>query len=120
MLEADQQHLQLFIDDPSLNLLWYKPELTDEERVRLSYFLVTHLRMRESNWFQHESGVLDSATWESYRGSLIAVFASPQTRAWWKNFGVQRLFDARFIAQIGDLIENQAIFERSPHVSPFD
>ncbi|MGK0259952.1 MAG: hypothetical protein ACI96M_003396 [Candidatus Azotimanducaceae bacterium] len=120
MLEVDQQHLQLFIDDPSLNLLWYKPELTDEERVRLSYFIITHLRMRESNWLQYEAGVLDRVTWESYKGSLIAIFASPQTRTWWKNFGVQRLFDTRFIAEVDDLIEKGPIFERSPHVSTFD
>ena len=120
MLESDQQHLQLFIDDPELNLLWYKPELDDEERVRLSYFLITHLRMRENNWLQHETGMLDTATWEAYRGSLVAILASPQTRAWWENFGVERLFDARFLSLVNELIADQPMFQKSPHVSAFD
>ena len=120
MLESDQQHLQLFIDDPQLNLLWYKPALNDEERDRLSYFLITHLRMRENNWLQYERGMLDTTTWEAYRGSLIAILSSPQTKVWWENFGVERLFDARFVSIVDDLIADKPMFEQSPHISAFN
>jgi hypothetical protein len=120
ILESDQQLLQLFIDSPELNLLWYKPELTDEEKVRLSYFLLTHMRMRESNWFQYESGTLDDRTWRSYRATIVAVLSAPRTRAWWENFGVERLFDLDFVSVVDNLIADEALFDRSYHVAVFD
>ena len=87
MLASDQQFLELIIDSPDLHILWYKPELSDEERVRLSYFLVSHFRMRENNWLQNQNGILDDATWRSYRGSILAILSTPRTRKWWRNFG---------------------------------
>ena len=120
MLDSDQQFLELIVADPELNLMWYKKKLNKEERVRLSYFLITHVRMRENNWFQHQSGILDDATWYAYRGSLLAVLTGPQPRVWWNNFGVERLFDARFIDEVNDLIKNQPTDEESPHVLAFD
>ena len=120
MLASDQQFLELLVEDPDLNLLWYKTELTDEERVRLSYLLITQLRMRENNWLQYESGILDGETWQTYRGSLVAVLSARQTRAWWKNFGVERIFDLRFVSLVDRLLENQPLFEQSPHITAFD
>ena len=76
--------------------------------------------MRESNWLQHRSGILDDVTWNSYRSSLIAVLSGPQPRMWWENFGVERLFDPRFIDEVNDLIANLPVTEKSPHVEVFD
>ncbi len=87
ILASDQQFLELLVDSPEIHLLWYKLELSDEERVRLSYFLISHFRMRENNWFQHQNGILDDATWRAYRGSILAVLSAPRTRAWWHKFG---------------------------------
>ncbi len=120
ILDSDQQFLQLVIDSPKLNLLWYKPELSDEEKVRLSYFLLTHLRMRESNWSQYESGTLDDKTWQSYRASIVAVLSAPRTRTWWQNFGVERVFDLEFVSIVDNLIADQPLFERSFHIAAFD
>jgi hypothetical protein len=120
MLASDQQFLELLIADPQLSLMWWKEDLNPEERTRLSYFLITHIRMRESNWLQHRSGILDDVTWKSYRSSLIAVLSGPQPRIWWENFGVERLFDPRFIDEVNDLIANLPVIEKSPHVSVFD
>jgi len=120
VLASDQQFLELLIDNPGLNLLWYKPELSDEERIRLSYFLVTTVRMRESNWFQYQNGILDDATWRAYRGSLIVMLSAPQTRVWWQNFGLERIFDPEFISLVHELLANQPVFERSRHIAAFD
>ena len=120
MLASDQQFLELQVESPELHLLWYKPELSDEERIRLSYFLISHFRMRENNWFQHQNGILDDATWRSYRGSIPAVLSAPRTRVWWHDFGVERLFDAEFIAVVDDLIADAPLFERSRHLAVFD
>ena len=53
ILESDQQLLEMLIDDPRLHALWYtSSELTEHEKIRLSYFLILFVRMRESNWAQ--------------------------------------------------------------------
>jgi len=62
MLASDRQFLQQIVDSPELVILWYKSELSDEEKIRLSFFLITHFRMRESNWLQYESGTLGYRT----------------------------------------------------------
>ncbi len=49
ILASDQQFLELLVDSPEIHLLWYKLELSDEERIRLSYFLISHFQMRENN-----------------------------------------------------------------------
>ncbi len=120
ILASDQQFLQMIISDPELNLMWYKQDLSAEERTRLSYFLITHVRMRENNWLQHQNGILDDATWQAYRGSLLAVLSGPQPRSWWENFAVERIFDERFISYVNELIANQPLIEQSPHISAFN
>ena len=120
MLASDHQFLELLVDSPDLYLLWYKLELINEERVRLSYFLISHFRMRENNWFQHQNGILDDATWRAYHGSIPAVLSAPRTRVWWHNFGVERLFDPKFIAAVDHLIADAPLFERSRHIAVFD
>jgi hypothetical protein len=120
MLASDQQYLELFIDSPELGLLMLKPDLSDEERIRLSNVLLTLVRMRESNWLQYENGTLDDVTWQAYRGSLIGPLSGLQSRAWWQNFGVERIFDSEFISLVDELLAEQPLFEQNPHITAFD
>ena len=121
MLASDQQFLQLFVDRPDLHLTWYKPDLTDEEKVRLSYVLVMHFRMRENNWFQYRNGILDAATWKSYSASIPAVLSSPRTRRWWTNFALgSELFDVEFQSVVSELIVDAQVFDVSRHTTTFD
>lgn len=82
MLASDQQLLEMLTNDPQLSLSWYKEELDDAEKIRLGYFLVTHLRMRENNWLQYKNGILDDETWQTYRSSLGVIFSARQPRTW--------------------------------------
>ena len=120
ILDSDQQFLELLIDSPELHRLQFEADLSDEERTRLSYLLITFIRMRESNWIQHENGTLDDVTWQAYRLSLIAQLSAPQTRIWWQNFGVERIYDSEFISLVDELLANQPLFDRSPHIAAFD
>lgn len=121
MLESDQQFLQQFVDKPELHLNWYKPELTDAEKTQLSYFLVTHFRMRESNWLQYSNGILDEATWRSYSMSIPAVLSSPRTRRWWTNFAFgSDFFDPDFQSVVNELIIDAPVFEIPRHTTTFD
>jgi hypothetical protein len=120
MLASDQQLLEQLMDDPQLSLSWYKEELDDEERVRLGYFLVTHLRMRENNWLQYKNGILDEETWRSFRLSLGVIFSARQPRRWWLNRGVEQLFNSEFVADVNALIGDLPVVESSPQLGAFD
>jgi len=120
ILDSDQQYLELFIDSPELNILQFKADLSDEERIRLSYVLITFVRMRESNWLQYENGTLDDVTWQAYRLSLSTQLSTPQSRAWWQNFPVERIFNSDFISLVNELLANQPLFDRAPHITAFD
>ena len=120
IIAGDAQFLQTQLENPALQLSYYAPELADEERVRLSMSLTWFVRMREGNWLQHEYGALDDVTWQAYLGSLVAVLSAPQTRAWWQNFGVERIYDADFISIVNGLLATAPLMSRSPHVSAFD
>ncbi len=120
ILDSDQQFLEFLVASPELNLLQYKADLSDEERIRLSYVLLTFVRMRESNWVQYENGTLDDVTWQAHRLLLISQLSAPQSRAWWQNFGVERIFDSEFISLVDELLADQPLFEQSPHITAFD
>ena len=120
ILDSDQQFLELFVDSPELMVLQYQSDLSDEERIRLSNVLLTLVRMRESNWLQYENGALDSVTWQAYLGSLIGPLSGAQSRAWWENFGVERIFNSEFISLVDELLANVPVVDRSPHIAAFD
>ncbi len=120
ILDSDQQFLEFYVDSPELSVFQYKAELSDDERIRLSYLLITFVRMRESNWLQYENGTLDDMTWQAYRLSLMAQLSYPRTRLWWQNFGVERIYDSEFISLVNELLANQPVFDQSPHITAFD
>ena len=120
MLASDQQYLELYIDSPELSVLQFKADLSDEERIRLSYLLITFVRMRESNWLQYENGTLDDVTWQTYRLTLIGQLSTPQTRAWWQNFPVERIYGSEFISLVNELLVDVPLIDPSAHITAFD
>ena len=110
-----------FFDNPGLDALYYKPELTDEEMVRVSTHTLRFVRMRENSWLQYESGVLDRVTWESYQRSIPQVLGPPRVRTWWKNFVADRgILNPGFIAMVDELLANTPEREYSLHISAFE
>ncbi len=120
ILAADQEFLHILLQDPTLILARHQEELNDDERVRLSIQLATMVRMREMNWIQHQDGTIDDTTWRAYQGSLVAVLSAPQSRTWWENYGVERIFDPQFVALVDDLLADTPVFDSSPHITAFD
>ncbi len=109
------------MDDPELYSSRFKPELTDDEKIRLSAYWITFVRMRENNWFQYQNGVLDDVTWESYRSSIVGSLSSPRARTWWQNYAVgQMAFDAEFVSLVDNLLADVPVQEQSALVAAFD
>ena len=103
MLQEDQLFISRGMDDPELIMLRFKPDLTDEEKIRVNTYLITFFRIRESNWRQYRSGVLDEATWASYRGAFRS-FASKRVRAWLDSDLITPMFDPEFLAMVKEFL----------------
>jgi len=121
MLSADQQLLQLIVDNPELYLIRFKPRLTDEEKIRLGAYLVTFVRMREYNWLQYQNGDLDEATWISYRSSIGQFLGAPKSRDWWQNYAKgMNAFDPGFMAVVDEQLAKVPTPEQPPWLSAID
>ena len=121
ILESDQQFLTILMVDPTIDVIRWKRDLADDEKVKLGYFLLTFARMRESNWLQFHSGGLDRETWESYRASIPVVMNNPNGRSWWRNYVKARgLYSKGFVSEVDVLLEQTPVLEQSPMLSAFD
>ena len=121
MLAADQQLLQLIVDNPELYLIRFKPQLTDEEKVRLGAYLVTFVRMREYNWLQYRNGILDEATWNSYRSSIAPFLGTAKTVDWWRKYAREKIaFHPEFVAVVDQELTRAPIPEQPPWLSVLD
>ena len=121
ILASDQEFLQAIRDDPELELLRYKSELTDREKIRLYFLYLTFARMRESNWFQYQSGVLDRYTWESYRNSIVVMYSTPNGIKWW-DFYMSRpgLWNPAFVSMASELLREAPLTTESRSLTIFD
>jgi len=82
MLSEDRESLYKLIEYPSLNK---RTELSEDEEVQTIAFIIAFVRMRENHWLQYQNGVLDEATWLSYREPLLnVVFHSAFGREVWR------------------------------------
>lgn len=100
MLAEDRASLQMVMDYPEINK---RANLSDKEEIRLQAYLIAFLRMRENHWLQHKSGVLDDATYSSYRNALVpVVFMSEYGTAFWNSPIIVNALDPDYIASINN------------------
>lgn len=101
--ERDVEWLYKMVDHPELGLLFRKAEpLTEVDASRLNASLVAFMRIREVNFRQYKSGILDKDTWANYRSSIVnGPLNQPHARLWWSNFG-RHLFDPELSRQISE------------------
>jgi hypothetical protein len=83
--------------------------LTDEELVRVSGNLIALTRIRENQWLQYQSGVIDERTWLTYRTALPAVFSTEFLRAWFRNRSARGEFDEGFVDQVNNLFAENPV-----------
>lgn len=118
ILDSDQQFLIKIIENPEIYLSRYKPELSEQDKVRLGAYLVMFIRMRENNWLQYRNGVLDQVTWDSYRSSIARVMSDSRSRSWWQNY--RQPFNSEFIAMVDELLASAPVEEQSALSVAFD
>ncbi len=121
ILEVDQQLIANLMLDPAIDVIRFKRDLSDDEKVKLYYFLILFVRIRESNWLQFHSGSLDRETWENSRALIPAVMNNPNGRSWWRNYGkAVGIYSKDFVSEVDELLEQTPVIEQSRALSAFD
>jgi hypothetical protein len=101
MLSEDCELLFRQMDYPFTALQTYgRRELSDEELVQLTSWLMAFMRTRENYWLQYRSGNIDGATWDTFRVPLHHVLSSQMGRSLWNNLAAQGMFNAGFVNDI--------------------
>lgn len=120
ILASDQQFLMFAASNPEIESIRYKAQLSDEEKIRLGFFLTTFVRIRENNWLQYKNGVLDGATWDTYRRSIIAVFGPASARNWWRHYSSSGMYHPEFISEVNDTLVAAPVQQESRLLKAFD
>jgi len=114
MVEQAERELLRLVEDPVIFKCFLKEDpLTEEEKIKLAFWLTASLRQREYEWFQYRDGKIDRQTWESYRSVIPTHLGTARTREWWGSF-LSRSLDPGFVAEVNNLIEH------SPPTDYFD
>ena len=103
-IDRETNALVQMINYPDILLSITRPELSDEEVVKLYAYLSLNIRNHEHYWGQYRIGAIDLSTLERYESSLKAVLSYERTRNWWKN--QTSISNPDFRKRIDSLIDN--------------
>ncbi len=96
LLNNDRASLLPYLDNMDLfEKLADQQELSRSDQRRFSVLWIINMRNREHEWFQYKDGILDEATWQSYREIMRLTLASNRHRTWWNKAKIA--FDPDFV-----------------------
>jgi len=82
----------------------YNRDLTREEEVQVLSWIIAFIRVRENHWLQYQNGVVDEATWATYRTPLRVILSEPLAREYWQESAARGEFERGFIDDVNDLL----------------
>lgn len=110
MLQDDLQLLSMQMDYPHVMPGAYTGKnLTDDEQVQLISWLIAFIRIRENHWLQFQNGVIDEATWATYRTPFAGVFSQPFARAMWEARVSSGAFVPGFVSDVNALLAHTPV-----------
>ena len=112
IMHEDIAGLYLYMNHPYLDK---RTNILAEERVPITAQIIAFIRMRESLWLQLQDGLIDEATWLSYREPLInVVFQAQFGRDVWAGSH----WAPGFVEEIDAWISNLEIQDRDTVLTP--
>jgi hypothetical protein len=110
MLAEDRELLALRLEY-GVNLLMTREvgSLSDDERDRLSTWLVAFIRNRENQWLQLQSGVIDEETWRTYSAAIAPILSYEITRPWWTERASRGEFDPGFRNYVNGILSETPV-----------
>ena len=103
LINNDRGLLVSYLDHMDLfDKLATTEKLSTADQRRFSVLWIMNMRNREHEWFQYKDGILDEATWLSYREIIPLILSSKKHRAWWNKQKVA--FDPNFVDMVDKYI----------------
>jgi hypothetical protein len=97
--------LSLYLDNMDLfDKMAGKEVLSRSDQRRFSFLWIANMRNREHEWFQYQDGILDEATWLSYREIIRQTLSSKRHRTWWNK--AKPVFDPNFVKMVDQYIKD--------------
>ena len=87
----------------------YNRDLTAEEEVQVISWLIAFIRVRESHWLQYQNGVVDEATWATYRAPLAIILSQPMSRLYWDTQSEAGQFDPGFVRDVNGFLADTPV-----------
>jgi len=105
-LSEDRALLEVWIQSPEDRELMIREvgSLSNQEKIRLSAWLVIFVRNREVQWLQRQSDVIDEATWQTYSSAIGPILSYEITRPWWNERSTTGEWDSGFVAYVNELL----------------
>jgi len=100
MLAQEAELLFKQMDYPFVSPAYPNRDLTADEQVQYESWLLVFLRDRENQWLQFHNGVIDEATWVTYRYPMIVVLSPERARSFWRTRAYRGEFDRGFVSEI--------------------
>jgi len=118
-LRSDTQQTALTIALSNIHQMMHHPEMARvliqdgcpslEEKVSLQFWIIAQMRVREFEWLRYRSGVLDEASWLTYRGVIPFVLGTNRSRALWDL--CTPFFNKEFVAMVSELLEHTPLVD---------
>lgn len=118
-LRSDTQQTALTIALSNIHQMMHHPEMAKvltqdecpslEEKVSLQFWIIAQMRVREFEWLRFRSGVLDEASWLTYRNVIPFVLGTPRSRALWEL--CTPFFNPDFVAMVRDMLQKAPLVD---------
>ena len=104
LMNNDREVLLKYLDNIDLfDKMRGEERLSPSDQRRFTVLWIVNMRNREHEWFQYQDGILDEATWLSYRGIIRITLSSKRHRAWWNN--AKMAFNPEFVTMVDKYLE---------------
>ena len=107
VLTSSQAELLSLMDNPEIAKNFVgNGDLSEDEHIRLHFFLTALMRVREFSWLQYMNGQIDEAQWTTELVVIRNVLGTDRTRHWWLTMG-RRTFGTEFSNFVDASIKDQ-------------
>ena len=117
-LDTNYQTLFAAINDPALWLSRVKANLTEEESVKLSAYLIAVTIRGQVAWQQYQAGALDANGWIAAREAVLGNLQYTQSRKWW-DYMADGFLDPAFQNEISAGLSERPVVTELPDVLAF-
>ena len=79
-------------------------QLTQDESLKIHFFLTAAVRTREYSWLQYQNQIIDKEQWNTELSVLGIILSANRTRKWWNTVGKDQ-FNPNFSGFVNEYLQ---------------